>query len=71
MPKLIPLTKQVMKKMGIVSTKKGLMLTKEEKNEKENRKESKENHKKVQQVEIVVKGQKQIDKKRMEDRGVY
>lgn len=74
MAKLIPFTEKLMKKMGIVSTKKGLMFQKPEKKEvKESKevKEKKEVKPKVQQVEIVVKGQKQADKKKMEDRGIY
>ncbi len=81
MSKLIPLTKELMKKMGIVSTQKGFMVNapkpikkeKEEKREDPKKSSSQERFQKpqVQQVQIVVKPTKEQVKKNNEDRGIY
>lgn len=79
MPKLIPLSKQKMKEMGIVQTKKGFMVNltlpkKEKKVESKEKVEVREETKKkpvTQKVVIVEKTDKKAERQRLEARGIY
>lgn len=75
MPKLIPISSKQMKAMGIVQSKNGFLMREKKaepkKEVKEVKQEKKEAKPRVQQVEVVVKGAKQVENKRLEDRGVY
>lgn len=84
MPKLIPISSKQMKAMGIVQTKNGFLMREhkpvkkevndggKKENPKENRKEEvKKQEYKPREVVIVQKNEKQVERKRMEDRGIY
>lgn len=77
MPKLIPLSKQKMKEMGIVQTKKGFMITEKKevsKNESKEKSSSKKEEVKksaIQRVTVVEKADKKAERQRLEERGIF
>lgn len=95
MSKLIPISSNQMKAMGIVKSKNGFLMrdskpaskkevksdnkkeaSRKESNRKEVREESRQEVRQVKQsqpqpVVVVQKNEKQIERKRLEDRGIY